>query len=142
MITITGKCSWFGGPEDEGVSPDEGLAFIYEYDEAPYLFLDRQPEGTTGLARRLNPDVPYIACRWNYNVTPKTMLADHNSHLAMVRVKGKNRGWFFVYPADWGPHEDTDRVADISPGLMETLGIQTDSEIEVIYPVSIEGFRP
>jgi hypothetical protein len=34
-------------------------------------------------------------------------------------------------PADWGPHEDTGRVADISPGLMEQLGIQTDDEVEI-----------
>ena len=140
MITFTGKCSWFGGPEDTGVSPSEGLAFIYEYDEATYLFLQEQPEGTTGLARRLNPDIFYIACRWDYEETPKTMLADHYANQALVRVKrapGQKGGWFIALPADWGPHEDTGRVADISPGLMEALGIQTDDEIEVIYPVSV-----
>ena len=137
MIAFIGKCSWFGGPNDTGVSPSEGLAFIYEYDEAPYLFLDEQPEGTSGLARRLNPEKFYIACRWNYDATPKTMLADHGSHQAMVRVKGSKGGWFFALPADWGPHEETDRVADISPGLMNKLGIKTDDEIEVVYPASI-----
>ena len=30
------------------------------------LFFKQQPQGTTGLARRLNPDAYYIACRWNY----------------------------------------------------------------------------
>ena len=50
-----GKCSQFGGPEDTGVSPSEGLAFIFDVDEAPQLFLPYQPSGTTGLARRLNP---------------------------------------------------------------------------------------
>ena len=35
---MTGKCSWFGGPEDDGVSPDEGLAFIYKVEDAPHLF--------------------------------------------------------------------------------------------------------
>jgi hypothetical protein len=38
------------------------------------------------------------------------------------------------FPADWGPHQDTGRVADLSPGLMEDLGIQTDDEVEVIFP--------
>ena len=42
-------------PGDEGVALDEGLAFIYEYETAPQLFLDEQPPGTTGLARRLDP---------------------------------------------------------------------------------------
>ena len=36
--------------------------------------------------------------------------------------------------ADWGPHVDTGRVADISPGLMEALGIETDDEVEVKFP--------
>jgi len=38
------------------------------------------------------------------------------------------------YPADWGPNQSTDRVADISEGAMQALGIQTDDEVEVIYP--------
>ena len=130
-----GKCSTFGGPDDEGVDPDEGLAFIYAYDDAPYLFLPEQPEGTTGLARRLDPQAPYIACRWDYAVHPKSMLVNHAMHQAMVRAKGKG-GWFFALPVDWGPHEDTGRVADISPGLMRSLGIKTDDEIEVMYPIS------
>src|SRR4029077_2554703 len=45
-----GKCSWFGGESDDGVAPDEGLAFIDNVMDAPHLFLPYQPEGTTGLA--------------------------------------------------------------------------------------------
>ena len=36
-----------------------------------------------------------------------------------------------------GPHETTGRVADISPGLMEALDIETDDEVEVIYPAPV-----
>ena len=125
-----GKCSWFGGPEDIGVSPSEGLAFIFHYDEAPHLFLQHQPEGTSGLARRLNPGIMYVACRWDYNVTSKAMLQEP-SRQARVRAKGKE---ILAWPADWGPHDDTDRVADLSPGLMAALGLTTDDEVEVIYP--------
>jgi hypothetical protein len=39
-----------------------------------------------------------------------------------------------AFPADWGPNENTGRVADISPGLMYDLGLTTDDEVEVIYP--------
>jgi len=130
-----GKASWFGGPQDEGVDPDEGLAFIYEYDEAPHLFLKEQPPGTTGLARRLDPAVPYVACRWDYDVTPKEMLANKDN-FALVRA-GKWR--VLAWPADWGPHESTDRVADLAPGVLETLGLETDDEVEVIYPIKIGG---
>jgi hypothetical protein len=34
-------------------------------------------------------------------------------------------------PADWGPHTDTGRVADLSPGLLNALGIKTDDEVEI-----------
>ena len=57
LFHAEGKCSQFGGPEDTGVSPSEGLAFIFDVDQAPQLFLPYQPSGTTGLARRLNPYV-------------------------------------------------------------------------------------
>lgn len=128
-VVFKGKCSWFGGPEDTGVAPDEGLAFFDDVDDAPHLFLLEQPEGTTGLARRLNPDRPYVACRWDYSITPKEMLAQ--MYPALI-IAGGNE--MLAWPADWGPHEDTDRVADVSPGVMAALELQTDDEIEVIYP--------
>jgi len=130
LFHANGKCSYFGGPADTGVSPSEGLAFIFDVDEAPHLFLPYQPSGTTGLARRLNPNVCYVACRWDYDVTPKTMLRDSGKR-ALVR----GNGWeILAFPADWGPHGDTDRVADLSPSAMENLGIVTDDTVEVIYP--------
>jgi N-acetylmuramoyl-L-alanine amidase len=125
-----GKCSHFGGPDDTGVSPSEGLAFIYDWQDQAHLFLPEQPAGTTGLARRLNPNIFYVACRWDYSQTPKDMLATPTMQ-ALVKAKGKQ---FYAWPADWGPHEDTGRVADLSPGLMEALDLTTDDEVEVIYP--------
>lgn len=134
LFKTKGKVSYFGGPDDMGVSAAEGLAFIYEYETAPWLFLDQQPPGTTGLARRLNVDRPYVACRWDYDVTPKTMLAEPMP--ALVRAPATNKQ-FLAWPADWGPHQDTSRVADISPSLMARLGIETDDEVEVTYPAPI-----
>jgi hypothetical protein len=134
LLNVSGRCSWFGGPEDMGVSPSEGLAFIYEYDQAPHLFLDRQPSGTTGLARRLDTEgVYYVACRWDYDVTPKDMLARKD---LKARVRAGDRE-FLAWPADWGPNENTGRVADISHALMEALGINTDDVVEVAYPVEV-----
>jgi N-acetylmuramoyl-L-alanine amidase len=133
VARFTGKCSSFGGPADLGVDPDEGLAFIYDVDMAPRLFLVEQPPGTTGLARRLDPDVNYVACRWDYIVTPKSMLADQTIKAAVCNLR--TGSCLVASPADWGPHEDTGRAADLSPGLMERLGMETDDEVEVIYPV-------
>jgi hypothetical protein len=130
LFSAVGKASYFGGPDDEGVSPNEGLAFITNISSIPQLFLPYQPPGTTGLARRLNPYVHYVACRWDYSKTPKTMLVQR---IAKVRAP-KTGITLKAFPADWGPHEDTGRVADLSPGLMGDLGIQTDDEVEVIFP--------
>ena len=71
--------------------------------------------------RTLDPSKFYVACRWDYEITPKKMLANPNIQ-ALVRAKKTGRE-FLAWPADWGPHEDTDRAADISPGLMAALGI-------------------
>jgi len=137
LFSDSGKCSWFGGPNDTGVSPSEGLAFIYSYDARPDLFLVQQPPGTTGLARRLNADgVHYVAVRWDYNRTPKTMLASKDQQ-ALVRATKTGRE-LLAWPADWGPHTDTGRIADLSPLLMSDLGIKTDDEVVVIYPAPDE----
>ena len=130
-LNLRGSVSWFGGPEDMGVAPDEGLAFIYDVATAPHLFLATQPDSTTGLARRLNPNVPYIAVRWDYDEFPKDMLASMN-YLALVRAPFTGRQ-FRAWPADWGPHEDTGRVADISWGLLEYLGIMRACTSEQVF---------
>lgn len=128
MFYARGRCSSFGGPRDTGVSPSEGLAMYSDIMQAPWLFLPIQPAGTTGLARRLNPAVPYIACRWDYDVTPKNML---RQGIAKVTANGMSLKTFI---GDWGPHESTGRVADLSPVLMHNLKLRTDDEVEVIFP--------
>lgn len=128
LFYARGKCSSFGGPRDTGVSPSEGLAMYTDINQAPWLFLPFQPANTTGLARRLNPAVPYIACRWDYDVTPKNML---RQGIAKISANGISLKTFI---GDWGPHEDTGRVADLSPVLMDNLGLSTDDEVEVIFP--------
>ena len=129
LLDITGKVSSFGGPLDTGVAPDEGLAFIHEISDQPALFLPAQPAGTTGLARRLDPAVDYVACRWDYDVTPRDMLLREKAWVGYPDGRG-----YRAYPADWGPHMDTGRVADISPGLMHRLGLVTDDIVRVIFP--------
>jgi hypothetical protein len=107
--------------------------------DAPQLFL---PEGTPGtenmgLARRLNPFVHYVACRWDYEVTSKTMLAD-SGQMALVRNPATGIA-LTAFPSDWGPNEKTGRVADLSPQLMADLGLETDGIAEVIYPWPVDA---
>lgn len=134
-LKARGKVSWFGGPDDTGVAPDEGLAFLYDVDDKPDLFLDDQPAGTTGLARRLDPDEHYIAMRWDYDMFSKEFL--RGDVYANVRAPKTGRE-FLAAPADWGPHTSTGRIADISPSLMARLGIETDDEVEIRFPAEKE----
>jgi N-acetylmuramoyl-L-alanine amidase len=139
QVKFTGTCSWFGGPNDDGVAWDEDLAWWENWEQiekagATSLFLDYQPEGTSGMARRLDPEEPYVACRWDYSITPKSMLADQKLLASVYAPKTGKR--FYARPTDWGPHEEkTGRAADLSPGLIELLGIETDDEVVVTYPV-------
>jgi hypothetical protein len=128
---VRGKASTFGGPDDTGVSPSEGLAIVNpnEMSSVADYFLPEQPPGTTGLARRLNPDKPYVACRWDYKQTPRDTL-----RASMVKVTNVKTGKsVYAKPMDWGPNEKTGRTADLSPGLARQLGVQTDDEVEVIF---------
>ncbi len=123
-MIITGKISTFGGPEDTGVLPSEGVA-IWQPKQvgsplATGLFLKVTPIGTTGLARRLDPDAFYIAMRWDYKKTPVAIL---QSSWVLCRANGL---FAWARPADWGPNARTGRVADLSPGLARYLNLQTD----------------
>jgi hypothetical protein len=131
--------STFGGPEDTGVGPDEGLALVDDktYEGLREYFLPQQPPGTTGLARRLNPDKFYIACRWDYKLTPKRFLRQ-----SMVRVTNLLDGKTAqAKPVDWGPNVKTKRVADLSPGLAAALALETDDEVEVTLEQDIRQAR-
>src|SRR5262245_18233485 len=129
-MKTTGKCSWFGGPNDMGVSPSEGLAFIYNVNDQPDIFIPSQPPGTTGLARRLDTNEYYVACRWDCDVARRRMLLA-NKALVRSTKTGKE---FYAFPADWGPNQNTGRIADLSPALLADLGISTDDTVEVTFP--------
>jgi hypothetical protein len=130
-IYFKGKMSTFGGPNDLGVTRHEGLALVTEqnkHDYAQYL-LKHQPPGTTGLARDLNPQKFYIACRWDYSTTPKSALAK-----ILVKVTNPANGRSaYAKPVDWGPNITTGRAADLSPGLATHLGLRTNDVVEVQY---------
>jgi hypothetical protein len=129
-ISKTGKMSFFGGPDDNGVGADEGLALYTEADIAtnPDLFLAQQPRDTTGLARRLNPNAMYLACRWDYSITPKDFLRKIK---VKVSANGKSQD---ARPVDFGPSDATGRIADLSPGLAKALGLNTNDICTVDIP--------
>src|SRR5258705_9805061 len=101
MIVKEGKMSTFGGPDDTGVTSSEGLALFDAADVAanPDLFLPAQPPDTTGVARRLNPQAKYLACRWDFSVTPKNFLKRITVKVSNP-ANGKSED---ARPADFGP---------------------------------------
>ncbi len=131
-----GKCSTFGGPKDTGVSPSEGLALIaprHLADPSMWkLFLPEAPPGTTGLARRLDPDALYLACRWPYRaLAPSTGAAKALLRRSLCRVSRPHVAPVLCRPVDWGPAAWTGRVADLSPGAAARLKVGTDDEVTV-----------
>ena len=142
MIAFEGKMSTFGGPNDHGVSSSEGLALFGQADvaENPDLFLPQQPPNTTGLARRLNPDAKYLACRWDYKTTPKNFLKAKTTKVKVTNpANGKSAE---ARPADWGPAVWTGRVADLSPGLAHELALDTNAKCQVEVSLSGSGGAP
>jgi hypothetical protein len=135
----SGKMSVFGGPADEGVGPHEGLALVGPTDLGIWwwscLFLTRQPDGTTGLARRLNPRAFYLAMRWDYVKQSKQLL-----RTTVVKLTNPENGLHVLArPVDFGPGDgsvidgattrDTGRIADLSPGAATALGLRTDEVV-------------
>jgi hypothetical protein len=142
LFQTSGKVSHFGGPNDSGVSSSEGLAFLYPDDLEEYanLFLPFQPEGTTGLARRLNPGTMYCAARWPYDQGGRPDKNDlrRRDQYALVRAH-KNGRACLVAPTDWGPHAtETDKAIDLSPGAMLALDLESGDEATLIYPAPLE----
>jgi N-acetylmuramoyl-L-alanine amidase len=136
LFYALGKCSEFGGPADSGMTESEGLAFLYQQSDKPEVFLPGKALSSPALGRDLNPETHYLAVRWDYDSTPKSMLA--GDQVALVRNAATGFA-LTAMPADWGPagpesDHDTGRIADLSPSLMRDLQLTTDDDVEIIYP--------
>ena len=147
-----GTISSFGGPKDKGVSPSENLA-LYEKPvfDARRLFLADQPKGTTGTARRLNPEIPYVAMRWAYTPSSvnRTIFNGDHEPIGVCLDVCTPRSWLLknqvvvtnpktgrsiaAWPVDWGPNGKTRRLIDASPGLLKALGVSTDDAVTVQF---------
>ncbi len=133
-VTLKGKISTFGGPSDSGVGDDEGLALINSRNFP--AFSDYFLPGTTApLAKRLaNKQMYYLACRWDYKLTPPGFLVRQKVTVSYNGISIQ------AQPIDWGPGI-TSRVADLSDKLAEDLGVETDrQEVTIRVPkISADG---
>lgn len=109
-VAIVGRISEFGGPNDLGMTPTEGLALY------------------PGLGRELNPDDLYCAMRWNYTLTSKEFLK--GCMVIVTKFIGDSSIKVACKPVDWGPNAKTGRLIDISPGAMKALKAKTDDIVQ------------
>jgi hypothetical protein len=129
-----GMMSTFGGPGDTGMSPGETLAIIRDGDITADPKVAALFQGGIGPAlgrRLLNKTTSYIACRWDYKTTPREYLVKIEVEVRNP-VTGKS---IKARPADWGPAEWTNRVADLSDFAASQLGLGTDDICEVSVPL-------
>lgn len=130
MIT-KGKISVFGGPSDTGMTLTEGLS-IFEHHEAdlrPDLFTPRSSDLSIGTSKRLNPKAYYFAYRFPLNPRPSRAILQATQWLFRNPSNGR---CCICWLADFGPHEDTGRKFDLSPGAANALLAETDQEVEAV----------
>ncbi len=143
-LKLRGRMSTFGGRDDQGVGFSEDLAWIEREQQAaayPGFFLPGR--SGEGFGHRLNTEKFYLACRWDYDLTPKGFLAQPTTLCVVTNVASGASAE--ARPIDFGPSDTKpgakDRVADLSPGLAAHLGLTTDAICEVAIPRP-EGLLP
>lgn len=105
-----GRVSHYGGPEDFDVGPNETGAI------------------SGANLRSHDPNGLYFAARFDYSVFSRTELRNMRFE-AYNPVTGKTVSG--LRPDDWGPAPSTNRAFDVSPGVLNALGGQTDSTIYI-----------
>jgi hypothetical protein len=142
VITIEGRMSTFGGPDDRHMTFTENLAWIEDEGDAaayPGFFLPRR--GGEGFARRLRPEaslsgVP-LGVQHHTEALPRTAddaLHDHEScerplsRSAADRLRAHAEG-------------HARRNVDVSPGVARALGLNTDDVCRVVIPTPLSATR-
>jgi len=122
---VSGTVSWFGGPNDTGVSSTETGSITFE--RLRSLNNPVNPDQTTLDSRP--EDYFYIAMRWNYAPLGREWWA--NARLLVVNPD--NGRAIVVRPVDWGPNIRTTRIMDLSPQALNELGLRTDQTALVSF---------
>ena len=136
---VTGKMSRFGGEHDTTMLPEENLALVWDAPSAArypgWFFTPAEKPQFPGYARRLKPGLRYIAIRWQYSETPKSFLHLPTTTCTVINpANGKKIEG--VRPIDWGPNQDTTgRDIDLSPQVIQDLGLKTDDICTVWVPL-------
>ncbi len=122
---VRGSISWFGGPDDTGVSSTETGAVTGERLRSLNSPMNPSPSEAAS-----HPDDYYFcAMRWNYAPQGVSWLRS-----AKLVVRNPNTGaTIVVRPVDWGPNTRTGRLIDLSPQSLRVLGLTTDADVLVAW---------
>lgn len=134
MELVRGKISWFGGPQDFGVGPNETCAISGEVARrlnspmnASRETIDSRPD-----------DFYYAAMRFDYAPNGRAFWADAR----LLVVNPDTQVAVVVRPADWGPNTSTRRIIDLSPQTLEDLGLDTNDEVLVSFALPDSPLGP
>ncbi len=122
---VRGKVSWFGGPNDTGVTSQETGAITGERLRS----LNSPTQPSTATLNSRPGDFYYIAMRWDY--APRGKDAWRAARLLVVNPT--NNKAVVVRPVDWGPNINTRRVMDLSPQALRDLGLTTDQDALIAF---------
>jgi hypothetical protein len=125
MTFVKGSVSWFGGPNDTGVSSSETGAITGERLRSLNNPLNPSDATLAGNAE----DYYYVAMRWDYSLRGKSAWVGAR----LLVVNPDTGAAVVVRPVDWGPNIRTGRILDLSPQALEDLGLSTDEDALVAF---------
>jgi hypothetical protein len=127
-LKLVGKISEFGGPDDNGMAWEEGLAFAEhaEADLMPDLFVERSKDLTQGTSKRLRcNDAYYIALNVPLH-WPRSILKQ-----SRWKITSLASGLYVVaHLIDRGPSA-AGRLVDASKAILKAIVVKTDDDVEV-----------
>ena len=137
--TVRGTVREWGGPKDEhGKGGDLALLSPNDVtsDAFKQYFLPAQPAGATGLIKRLNPDSFYVNARWDYSITPRSVLRRTKVRIRKLGADGKpSQEYIEAQAVDWGPPASTGFACDVSPAVMKKLNLSASDKVELEVPL-------
>lgn len=115
---VAGKSSWFGGPNDTGVTPTETGSI----------------SGRN--LRSVDPNELFLAMRFDYTKLNRDQLRNAEFEVYSPTTGRTISG---VKAEDWGPHPRTGRSVDVSRGVYTQLGLNPDSATDEVLHVRIKS---
>lgn len=122
---VSGRVSWFGGPDDTGVTSSETGAITGERLRSLNSPLSPSVDDLTSRPE----DFYFAAMRFDYGPAGVSFWRDAR----LLVVNSATGSMIVVRPVDWGPNTSTRRTLDLSPQAMVDLDLATDDVALVAF---------